>query len=185
MNLQELVLGTVKDQLADKIGASTGVDGGQVSDVIEAALPDILKGLQKNTSSSSGAEALDSAITKDHDGSLLDSLGSLFGGSDSNSDGGKILDHVLGQARTKVEQRASKKSGVDIATVAKILTFVAPLVLAYLGRQKKHDSLDSGGLQDMLQKQDVKGGLLDMAKDFIDKNNDGSVVDDVLGMLKK
>lgn len=182
MDLKQMVLDQVMGGLSDKIGGSTGASKSQVEEVIGAAMPAIIGALGKNVSSSDGASSLDNALSKDHDGSLLSNLGALFGGGDVNTDGSKILSHILGNDKQALSSSVSKKTGVDSATVLKILSFVAPLVLAYLGKKKQQDNLDTGGLADELKKQ---GSLLDVAKNMLDRNNDGHIVDDILGNFTK
>ena len=184
MDLSSIIGDVIKGNVADKIGKQTGADQAQVESVISAALPVILGQLANNTSSKEGAEQLDAAVAKDHNGgSLFESLGSLFGGGQTNADGGKILEHVLGDKQASANDAISQKTGVDAATVAKILTFVAPLVLAYLGKRKAQGNLDAGGLSDMLDKQTSPSGnpLSQIATSILDKNGDGNIVDDLIG----
>lgn len=186
MDLQSMINDLVKGNVAEKIGDATGTDQSTVEQVVEAGLPVILGQLGNNASTPDGATELDKAVEKDHTGgSLLDSLGSLFSGGDTNSDGGKILDHVLGDNKTAAGQEVSKQTGVDVGTVAKILTFLAPLVMAYLGKKKTSDNLDAGGLSDLLKNQTTSDGnpLTQLATSVLDKNGNGSFVDDVVGGL--
>lgn len=144
--------------------------------------------MANNTSTDKGAQQLDATVAKHHTGgSLLESLGGLFAGGDTNSDGSKILDHVLGNKKDTAHTTIAKQVGIDAATVAKILTFLAPLVMAYLGKKKTNDNLDSGGLSDILSQQTSPSGspLSQLATAVLDKNGDGSFVDDLLGGLFK
>lgn len=185
MDLQQLVLDTLNGGAEEQISTKTGASPSQISDVISAALPVLVGKLGQNASSSDGADALDKTLAKHHDGSLLDNLSSLFGDNQSqNNDGNSILSHVFGSQKSAVEQKVAKKSGVDVKTVAMILSFVAPLVLAHLGKKKQQDNLDAGGLGSILTSQ-KGGGLMDLATKFLDKNNDGSILDDVVGMFSK
>ena len=188
MDLTSLITSVITGGATDKIGKATGADQNTVQSVIQAGLPVILGQLANNTRTPEGAQQLDTAISKDHaGGTLLDSLGSLFGSGDSNTDGGKILDHVLGDSQSIATSTIAKKTGVDPATVVKILGFVAPLVMAYLGKQKANDNHDAGGLSDVLQRQTSPSGgaLSELATAVLDKNGDGSIVDDLLGSILK
>lgn len=58
--------------------------------------------------------------------------------------------------------------------------FLAPIVMVYLKKGKRQSNTHAGGLEDLLgggQSQSRGGGLLD-------KNRDGNVLDDILGMIK-
>jgi hypothetical protein len=65
----------------------------------------------------------------------------------------------------------------------------APLVLGQLGAQKKEQGLDASGLLSMLQGEKESASknsmLMGLATQFLDKDNDGSVVDDLMGMAGK
>ncbi len=186
MDLATLLGDIANDTFTNKVGQATGLDRADVNKVVKAGLPVILGQLANNSASSKGAEALDAAVAKDHTGgSLLDSLDGLFSEKQAPAEGGKILDHILGDKQSKANQTIAKKTGVDASTVAQILAFLAPLVMAYLGRKKSTDNLDAGGLSDMLGKQQSASGspLSQIATALLDKNGDGSVIDDLLGGL--
>ncbi len=186
MHLTSVIGNIVKGNVADKIGQATGTDKATVEHVLQAGLPVILGQIANNASTNEGATKLDTAVAKDHaGGSLLDSLGGLFVGGDTNTDGGKILDHVLGDKQDAANQAVAKSTGVDAATVAKILTFLAPLVMAYLGKKKTSDNLDAGGLSDVLKQQTASDGspLGQISTAVLDKNGNGRIIDDMLGGL--
>ena len=66
--------GAPMGQIAQAIGA----DEQQTRTAIGAALPALLAGLNRNTNTNDGAQALAGALTRDHDGSLLDNLGGFL-----------------------------------------------------------------------------------------------------------
>jgi len=70
---------------------------------------------------------------------------------DVRADGGKILGHVFGDKTRAVAQGIVAKSGLDVATVAKMLPALAPVVMGMLSKKKASGSLDAGGLAGMLQ----------------------------------
>jgi hypothetical protein len=162
----------------------------KTQDVLQMALPVLMEAMKRNASTSQGAEGLLGALNGKHDGSILDNLGGLFnGGVDSNvmDDGTKILGHVLGNKQQNVQAAISQKSGIDANTVAQILKVAAPILLGVLGNQAKKQNVSSpSGLESML------GGMLggNSAKNeqnfltsILDANGDGSVIDDVAGMV--
>ena len=172
------------------VAGSTGNDSNKTSSVLTMALPVLMKAMQRNASTSEGAEGLMGALSGKHDGSILDNLGGLFGGGVDETvkqDGAGILSHILGNKQQGVEQVIGQKSGVDAGSVANILKVAAPLLMGVLGKQKKEQNVsNSGDLSGLL------GGMLggnDTANEqsflekILDADGDGSVVDDVAGML--
>ncbi len=172
------------------VSGSTGTDQNKTSSVLTMALPVLMKAMERNAASPQGAEGLMGALKSKHDGSILDNLGGLFGGGvneEVKTDGDKILGHVLGQRRQGVEQVIGQKSGLDAGSVANILKVAAPILMGVLGKQARQNNVSSqndlGGLL---------GGLLggssakkeqSFLEAILDADGDGSVVDDVAGMV--
>ena len=171
------------------VAGSTGQDTNKTSSVLTMALPVLMKAMQRNATSSQGAEGLMGALNK-HDGGILDNLGDLFNGgvnADVLQDGGNILKHVLGNKQQGVEQVLSQKSGMDAGAVASILKTAAPILMGVLGKQSREknvgNSNDLGGLLGGL----LGGNSADKEQSFLeqilDADGDGSIVDDVAGMV--
>lgn len=177
--------------LVSGVATQTNQSQGKTQEVLSMALPVLMTAMKRNASTPDGAQGLLSALTSKHDGSILDNLGGLFGsgGVDSNviSDGSKILGHVLGNKQGNVENAISAKSGVDAGSVAQILKVAAPILMGMLGNQAKQKNVNTpSGLDGLL------GGLLggsstkneqSFLESILDANKDGSVIDDVAGML--
>ena len=177
-------------QIVSGVAGSTGNDTSKTSSVLTMALPVLLKGMERNSASADGAKGLMGALDSKHDGSILDNLGDLFSGGVDDSvkqDGAGILGHILGNKQSGVEQVIGQKAGIDAGSVANILKVAAPLVMGYLGKQKRQQNVsNSGDLSGLL------GGLLggnetkneqSFLEQILDSDGDGSVVDDVAGML--
>lgn len=172
------------------VAGQTNQPESKTQDVLTMALPVLMHAMKQNVSNSDGASGLLSALNSKHDGSILDNLGGLFsGGVDSSvmQDGSKILGHVLGSKQANVEHALSQKSGMDIGSVAQILKVAAPILMGMLGSQARQNNVNSpSGLDGLL------GGLLrgnsnhheqSFLESILDADGDGSVVDDVAGMV--
>ena len=189
-SLQDLLGQQKGGEALSQISQQVGADPSAVSSVIQMALPSILGGLANNASSPQGAESLNNALEQDHDGGLLDNIGSLggmiFGGESAprQADAGGILGHVLGGSQGPVVQQASQQSGLQSGQVAQIMMMLAPIVMAYLGRQKREQGVGADGLGGLL------GGILGGAQPsvpqssggILDHDGDGSSLDDIASM---
>jgi len=173
-----------------QISNALGADQNLTNSAIQMALPVILNGLANNASTTEGAESLNGALEKDHDGGILDMLGGFLGGQapqTRQTNGGGILGHILGNKQGQVAQEISNKSGMDMGQVAKLLITLAPIVMGFLGKQKRENNLDAGGISDLLtgqQKQAQSSGnpMIDMASRMLDQDGDGSALDDLASM---
>lgn len=179
-------------QIIGGVSQETNQPADKTASVISMAMPLLMGAMKRNANSQEGAAGLMGALDNKHDGSILDNLGGFFGGGVNETekqDGLGILGHVLGGSQNNVVGALSKKSGMDTDSVMKILTVVAPLVLGYLGKQKKQQNVsDQSGIGGLL------GGLLggvaqeapkqqSLIESILDGDNDGSVIDDIAGMV--
>jgi hypothetical protein len=188
--LLDLLNSDTAKQLISSTSKETGASEEKTSSVLSMAMPLLLGAMNKNAKSEQGASSLMSALSGKHDGSILDNLGSIFGGDsvDQNvkDDGEGILGHVLGGKQGMIEQTIAQKLGMDASTVGQILKIAAPIVLGFLGKKKQENNVnEAGGLSSML------GGLLggqsgdheNLITSLLDSNGDGSILDDVSGMI--
>jgi hypothetical protein len=170
-----------------QVASQLGTDDSGTSAAISAALPVLLGALAKNAASPDGAAALSNALTKDHDGSILNDLGGALSNY-QDGPGDRILKHVLGGKQEAVATGLGKAAGLDASKAGALLAMLAPVVLGALGKAQRSGGLDAGGLAAMLgqerQRMAPAGGLGGLLS-FLDADKDGSVVDDVLGMAAK
>lgn len=176
-------------EMIQGVSRETGQPENKTADLLGMALPVLMGAMKKNASTPQGAQGLMNALSSKHNGSILDDLGGLFaGGVDSSvlDDGAGILGHVLGAKQPAVEQALSQKSGMDAGTIANILKIAAPLIMGYLGRQQARSNVsDANDLTSLL------GGMLggqsqgnqSLITSLLDADGDGSVLDDVAGMV--
>jgi len=162
-------------RLSQKIGANENKTGSALS----IALPLILGALNKNASNSNGAESLLNALSKDHDGSILDHMDDLLDNPD-NGPGDGILRHALGSNRGRIESSLGKSTGLDANSIATILKVAAPLVMGALGKSRRSNHMDANALSEMLRNEEAEievktpqsSGLMNM---LLDKDGDGDV----------
>lgn len=190
-SILDLLNSDMGKQLISGASAQSGQSAEKTSSVLSMALPFLLGAMKKNSASPEGAAGLLGALNSKHDGSILDNLGGLFqGGVDDavQNDGAGILRHVLGGSQPKIENALSQKSGMDAGSVAQILKVAAPILMGVLGKQTRQNNVsDSNGLGNLL------GGLMgsgsNQQKDqsflesLLDADGDGSIIDDVAGMV--
>jgi hypothetical protein len=175
------------DHTLGQLSSSLGTDRGATSKAIAAAIPLLLGALAKNAGTPEGAQAIHDAVTRDHDGSILDNPNAATSPA-ATADGDAILGHVLGDRRSMAEQGISRASGLDMSKVGPLLAMLAPLVMGALGRAQRSGNLGAGGLASVLgMERDALGasapGVLGVISRLLDRDHDGSVLDDVGGML--
>ena len=185
-SLQDLVGQQQGNEALGQISQMLGADQTTTNSAIQMALPMILSGLAKNAAQPSGAESLDNALQGNHDGGILNNLGGYLNAPDTN-DGIGILGHIFGQKQGAAAQQVSQNTGLDVGQVAQLMITLAPIVMAYLGRQKQQGNLDSGGLSNLLnekqqQIQTSDNPMMDSISNMLDSDNDGSMMDDLASL---
>ncbi len=183
--LQDALSGNNVSQISQAIGA----DESSTSSAIQAALPMLLGGLANNSASEQGASGILGAIDRDHDGSVLDDIGGLIAGNIGGGagNGAGILGHIFGGQQGGVEQAVSQASGLDMNKIGPLLAILAPIVMGAIGRARQSGgggTSDLGGLLGGAAQQ-MGGGadLMGMLGGLLDRDRDGSAVDDVMGMI--
>ena len=190
MNLEAL-LGLLQGQDLGNLASQVGGNEGEVKNGVMAALPAMLAALGKNAGTEKGAEELNNALEKKHDGSILDNLSGYLSNPDLK-DGAGILNHLFGNQTSNVANAVSQSSGLDINGSMKMLQMLAPILMGILGQQKKQNNLDAKGLGNLTSmlasnfgSEAGASGIMEAVTNFLDANKDGNVMDDIMGMVGK
>lgn len=206
--LLEIVSSSLDQRTLNQIAAQLGASPEVTARAAAAAVPALVGALNQQAATPQGAASLLNALDRDHDGSVLDDLGGLLGGSGGlggllggsgglgdllgggNSggglgkalDGAGILGHILGGRRSGVENKIGQASGLDAGMVGKLLELLAPIVMAALARAKSSGS--GGSLTDILggATAESNAGLGGMLGSLLDRDGDGDPTDDIARM---
>ena len=173
--LGQVLGGDTMRQISSQIGADEETTGKALS----AALPMLIGALSKNASRGDGAQSILNAVSRDHDGSILDHLSGFL----NNAQGGPgegILRHVLGSRRSNVESGLSRATGLDTGSVGKMLTMLAPIVMGALGKAQRSGNMDLSTLtgflnhetEDIGRKEPKTMGIL---ASYLDSDGNGDV----------
>ena len=190
MNLEAL-LGLLQGQDIGNLASQVGGNEGEAKNGVMAALPAMLAALGKNAGTEKGAEELNNALEKKHDGSILDNLSGYLSNPDLK-DGAGILNHLFGNQTSNVANAVSQSSGLDTNGSMKMLQMLAPILMGMLGQQKKENNLDAKGLGNLTSmlasnfgSEAGTSGIMETVTNLLDANKDGNVMDDIMGMVGK
>jgi hypothetical protein len=186
------------------ISRELGIDEKQVAAVAGAAIPMMIAALNNNAAHQSGASSLASAVAKNHDGSILDNLSSALSSPLVRADGAAILGHVFkSNQQHQTTSALAKMSGLDVASVSKILMMLAPIILGALGKSARTSStpaghapatsgpsiggIDLGSIVASLtggQRESQKRApeVTDIFSKILDSDGDGDISDDIASM---
>jgi hypothetical protein len=166
-------LNELLEQQTGQISSRIGADEAKTRNAVHAAVPALLAAFSREAERGGGIRQ---AIERDHDGAIIDQLSQYLGG-DANlgvrtTNGAGILDHVLGNRQSDMQQALSAKSGLDASSIGSLLALLAPIVMGMIG--KKSNASPGGGFS-----LDDLGGILGRERqDAKSKNPDiGDILD--------
>ena len=152
MSLIDLITGNAGNQVAADAENKFGISRNQVIALLAVAAPLVISYLRKKSQENPAeADALNNALDRDHDGSILNDPSQAAA---RQAEGGSILDHIFGGQKASVENQLSQNTGISMDKIGPILGMLAPLIMGYIGKEKQANGVTSGGLGDLL------GGIL-------------------------
>lgn len=195
-SLIDAIQNELSGQSLQALAGAIGAPQDQTRSAVAAALPLLLGALTRNAASPAGAQSLAGALERDHTAPLTahaDAFGGLGGllqaamgaGSPNKAlDGLGMLGHILGGQQQTAAQSIGAQSGLDSATVVKLLAALAPIVMSSLGTVKQNHNLDAGGLSGYLQQETQTLTKSDpgLLGSLIDPAQDGFGADDLVRM---
>ncbi|MCC6162449.1 MAG: DUF937 domain-containing protein [Acidobacteria bacterium] len=178
----EQLLGAGNGAAVDQIGRQLGLDSAQTTSALEALLPTVAAGFRRSASGSGGLESLIGTIAGGGaSAGPLDML-SRLGQASTVTDGNAILGQIFGSkdVSREVAARASAQTGIGPDVLKALLPIVASLVMGAMAK-----GAAPGGSPLGQAAAPGGGGLLDMLTPMLDADGDGSVMDDLAGMMGK
>ncbi len=193
MNLLELLEGQLDDNVVQELSKEIRADRETTEAAASGVFASLVTALARNATKPQAGQALANALERDHDGGVLnDMMGLITGGATRQSkatNGLGILEHILGGNVNNVVQMVSKSTGLDLLKTSHLMKVLAPIVMGTLGKTKRKQGLDLGGLAQILtgtvQQASKKRKDVDIISRVLDADGDGSIMDDIAGMGMK
>jgi hypothetical protein len=189
LNLMDLLQGQLPDDMVDQLSSQLGADRQQTASAATGIMGTLVSALARNASTEQGAAALSNALDRDHDGSILSNLAGLLGGQAPAQDnralnGAGILNHILGDRQSGAVDMISQMSGLNSGQTGNLMQMLAPVVMGMLGQSKRQQGLDVAGLAGLLtnvagSKQAQSNPAMSMVSRLLDRDGDGSAMDDI------
>ena len=167
MALDDILKQVPIDDIAAKLGVSPDV----AKEAVEQGGAVLLGGLAKNASTAEGSSAIENAL-KRHEGRT----GAAKVDDIDQTDGGKIVSHILGSEKQDVTAKLTKSDKTAGIDFGKLLPILAPIIMGLIANANKSKSTDAGsggGIGDII------GGLLGGGS----SSGSGGGLGDILGGL--
>lgn len=174
MNILNTILESGLDEnILNTISSKTGIDTSSIQDIVSQVAPHLVNGAKENLASDNDSSSLIDMISNTDLDSLKQNPDSID--SMGNQDMMGQLFSSLNENENDVANALSEKSGIDVSSISSLLPMLAPLVMGALNQKTNLGATDTSNTND----------ITSMLTNFIDQDNDGSVVDDLMGMAKK
>ena len=173
LNITDLLFDKSNSNAISEFADNFGVNESQAKDAISSLAKSLTHGLGANSQDVKGLDSLMDALESGKHSRYVDEP-SVLSRKETTQDGNDILGHIFGNKDVSrhVAKRASKETGLGASLLKKMLPVVATMVMGSLGKK-----LLGGGSS----RQQSTGFLTQL----FDRDKDGSMVDDVLGMAFK
>lgn len=177
MDILDAIINAQNGKAVQQIGSEVGLGTDQTKAALAALMPALAAGMQKNIQGQGGLESLLGALSKGNHQEYLDNP-SRLGGASAVLDGNGILGHLLGSKDVSraVAGKAAVQTGLSADILKKLLPLAATAMMGAFAKQQQ--SAPPAGASS-------GGGIMSMLGPLLDRDRDGSVVDDVTSMLGK
>jgi len=177
MNILDAIINDNNGAAVMQLGSQFGLEQNQATAALAVLVPALAAGVQKNLQTDAGSESLMSALSSGNHSQYFEKPGYLAG-AEAVADGNGILSHVLGSknASRDVATRAAEQTGLSPDVLKRMLPLAATLMMGALARRPKTSSISPAGPAGV-------AGIASMLTPLLDRNRDGSIVDDVTGMV--
>lgn len=186
MNLLDSLLGNDNEKVVSELARQLGVGEGEARTAASELIPALARGLKNNSATDGGLGNLIGALQKGNHGRFLEDT-SLLGQSATVDEGNSILGHIFGskEVSRNVANHGATRSGLSSTLLKKALPILATLVMSSLGKKLLGGGSRAGNntnIFDMNAAPTKNRGILES---FLDADRDGSIMDDILGMVVK
>ena len=176
MNILEALVGAGDGAAVRQLGSQVGLGEEQTASALSALVPALAAGFQRNLQSGQRLASMAPAHAPGGHQQYIDSPATL-GDQRAVADGNGILAQVLGskEASREVAGRAAAQTGLSAEVMKRMLPLVATMMMGALAKRSGGASAPGSS----------GGGIAAMLTPLLDGNRDGSIVDDVGGMIGK
>jgi hypothetical protein len=177
MDILNEILNAQGGAAVQQLGSQFGLGQEQTASALAVLVPALAAGMQRNTQAEGGLGSLIGALAGGTHQQYLNNPETLSDPA-AIEDGNGILGHVLGSrdVSREVATRAAAQTGISADVMKKMLPLAATMLMGALARGSSNATASglSGG-----------SGVTSMLGSLLDGNRDGSIVDDVTGLVGK
>jgi len=165
--------------IVKSIAKQVGIDVGDAGSIIGKLAPILMGGAKSNLNSEKDSGGLLKHIESNNYADILKKPESHVNNGSFKDMGNDILAELTGSKENsrEVARHVEKETGISSSIIKSVLPMLAPMIIGALTNKAapsmgNHSSSNGSGMTDMLT-------------NLIDQDNDGSAIDDIMGMAAK
>ncbi len=165
--------------IAKTIAKQVGIDVSDADSIISKLAPILMGGAKSNLQSDKDSDTLIKHIESSNYAEMFDKPEEAIKKNDFTSMGNDILAELTGSKENsrEVAKHVEKETGVSSSIIKSMLPMLAPMIIGALTKTSSASTNFGTSSQ--------SSGMTDMLTNLIDQDNDGSMIDDVMGMAAK
>ena len=165
-NIMEEFMSSLGPEVSDQLSANLGIEKNAVQQMLPQIAPMILGGLKRQKDNFGGEERVDHILNKYGSADVLDNIGDFFSAQVQDQQADPRLGGLLGDSGVQATNMLSEQFNLSGSTAAKIIPMLAPIILGFLTQKRDQGGAGSTGIASIL-----------------DRDGDGSILDDVAEMF--
>jgi hypothetical protein len=165
--------------IAKSIAKQVGIDVGDAGSIIGKLAPILMGGAKSNLNSKKDSGGLLKHIESSSYSDIFNKPEDHINDGNFKDMGNDILAELTGSKENsrEVARHVEKETGISSSIIKSVLPMLAPMIIGALTNKAapsmgNHSSSNSSSMTDMLS-------------NLIDQDNDGSAIDDIMGMAAK
>jgi len=165
-SIMEEFMSSLGPEVSNKLSANLGIEENAVQQMLPQIAPMILGGLKRQKDNYGGEARVDHILNKYGSADALDNIGDFFANKVQDQQADPRLGGLLGDSGMQATNMLSKQFNLSGGTAAKIIPMLAPIILGFLTQKRDTGGAGSTGIASIL-----------------DRDGDGSILDDVAEMF--
>jgi hypothetical protein len=164
--------------VAKSIAKQVGIDVGDAGSIIEKLAPILMGGAKSNLNSDKDSGGLIKHVEQNSYADIFDQPEAHINDGDFKNMGNDILAELTGSKENsrEVAKHVEGETGISSTIIKNVLPMLAPIIIGALTK-KSAPSIANNKSQN--------SDMTDFLSGLIDQDNDGSVIDDIMGMATK
>jgi len=163
------------------IAKQTGIDLNDAGSIIGKLAPILMGGAKSNLESDKRSDGLIKHIESNNYAEMFDKPEESISKGNFTEMGNDILSELTGSKENsrEVAKHVEKETGISSSIIKSILPMLAPMIIGALTKKS------ATSIENHNSSNNSTSGLEGILSSLIDQDNDGSMIDDVMGMAAK